>query len=280
MNANASGRRRLASCVSTFAWSPDGQRIAFTGYNGKHLDGIRLVSADGRFERRLTRGADDEVTWSPDGQRIAFVRGWTTLGAHEILTMNANGTRARALARGDTPKWSHDGRTIAYLADSGSGPIYRIAPNGGRPHLFVRAHAGDVTEFAWSPREPQIAYVAIDQGAGDLSSICFRGVGGRISRCPAWLTEDNLISDLAWSPDGRSLVFDDEALGSMVLANTSARPRRVLPADGSNPSWSPDGRKIAFDRAGFGPTEVVNVNGTGLRQLVADGSYPSWQPGR
>ena len=75
------------------AWSPDGQKIAFTSNRdggGNDWD-IYVMNADGSDIARLTDGAGNEYpAWSPDGQKIAFVsdRG----GDSDIYVMNADGS--------------------------------------------------------------------------------------------------------------------------------------------------------------------------------------------
>jgi Tol biopolymer transport system component len=78
------------------AWSPDGNRIAFTylDFGSAHLYGnsairntdIYTVGADGRDEIRLThtnsgKHAEYAPAWSPEGGRVAFIKGYLT-GTH------------------------------------------------------------------------------------------------------------------------------------------------------------------------------------------------------
>ena len=90
MNSDGTGVARLLDSLhndSEAAWSPDGERIAFTrsqvhvetsGY-GKDIrrvvgSDIYLMNADGSGLRRLTMtdGYERGPDWSPDGQRISF----------------------------------------------------------------------------------------------------------------------------------------------------------------------------------------------------------------
>src|SRR5688572_30776895 len=59
--------------LTTPAWSPDGQRLVFTGYDGG-LSDLFTVNADGTDLRRLTndRYADLQPSWSPDGKTVVF----------------------------------------------------------------------------------------------------------------------------------------------------------------------------------------------------------------
>ena len=92
------------------AWSPDGQRLAFT----RQVDGIDrifVVDADGQSGvRQLTPTSTcdcEDPTWSPDGSQIAYVGP----GAHggvvrPILVIAASGGSARRVTtNGLAPSW-------------------------------------------------------------------------------------------------------------------------------------------------------------------------------
>jgi TolB protein len=115
--------------AATPQWSPDGRRIAFTGWQViRKLDlsevvdvrtaEIWVVNANGRSRVRLTRNnvKDSYPAWSPDGSKIAFVQGGGTrpIGArpgntNEIYVMNADGTGVTQLTHNrlaeGSPAW-------------------------------------------------------------------------------------------------------------------------------------------------------------------------------
>jgi Tol biopolymer transport system component len=99
MNADGSEPRKLVGLSNSdgsYAWSPNGQRIAFVSDRDGN-DEVYVVNIDGSGLRNLTRNParDGHPVWSPDGQMIGFVsnRG----GNRDIYVMNADGSKQRNL---------------------------------------------------------------------------------------------------------------------------------------------------------------------------------------
>jgi Tol biopolymer transport system component len=151
------------------SYSPDGTRIAWSGYPGFGLSAIRVSSSDGTGDTVLTQaepvtgeGLAFDPSWSPDGTRIAFARlsqrasGTGPTLDFEIWVMNADGsnqTRLTSVAQDDRdPAWSPDGTKIAWsrarttrtelwvMSADGSAPA-RLTPDS-----FIRADKPD-----WEP---------------------------------------------------------------------------------------------------------------------------------
>jgi Tol biopolymer transport system component len=292
MNADGSGKRRLADSGNFPSWSPDGRKIAFGG--------LRVVNADGSGLQRLTSGT--LPAWSPDGRRIAF-----TLGGYvrskglysDIHVINADGSGEQKLTNSDggRPFWSPDGQKIAFTRRqprfSSNFDIYVMNADGsGRRHLARTSYG---SHPAWSPDGRQIAFVR----GYDVWVMNADGSGQRrLTRGAA--------RDLApsWSPDGRTIAFDRRVgrgrsgqQGSKALSyeiyvmNADGSGQRRL-ARGAGPLWSPDGKKIAFSRAlgnGVGSPYpdnweifVMNADGSEQRNLTRNRRWDdirfAWSP--
>ena len=117
--------------LTTPSWSPDGQQLAFTGYDGG-LSDLFVVRADGSDLRRLTRDkyADLQPAWSPDGKTIAFTtdRGGETefgelrFGNMRIALYHLADGKIELLPhmeRGKNidPVWAPDGKSLAFVSD-------------------------------------------------------------------------------------------------------------------------------------------------------------------
>ncbi|MDX6631601.1 MAG: hypothetical protein QOH00_3847, partial [Gaiellales bacterium] len=97
--------------VESFAWSPDGRRIAFTADRGERADiaaapAVHVVSAGGGEPAELARlaGSCSAVAWSPDGAHVAFLgiaEAGEPYGCEDSLwVVPAGGGTVRDLARG------------------------------------------------------------------------------------------------------------------------------------------------------------------------------------
>ena len=92
------------------AWSPDGQRLAFSwtkGYEPGHYNVfIQEVATGGLTQLTFGAGRNEHPSWSPDGRRIVFASNRS--GGTQIWTMLADGTQPRRLTtqgRNEQPVW-------------------------------------------------------------------------------------------------------------------------------------------------------------------------------
>ena len=126
MDANGENVRRLTNqggCKSP-AWSPDSQSIAFSAKRRDAEIGsfIYVMNAEGKGLRPLANTSSTVCTWSPDGKQIAYIPPTDAVGGRAIFSIDVDGRNMRQLTRlykGATlissPKWSPNGRWIAYI---------------------------------------------------------------------------------------------------------------------------------------------------------------------
>ena len=118
MNADGTAVTRLSHIEGrkgTPAWSPDGERIAFTASVPEEGGGIVIyvVNADGTGLKALTErgGLAYQPAWSPDGKKIAF--GLYQDTGMDIYLMNADGSGRTRLTNAPRANggavWSPDG---------------------------------------------------------------------------------------------------------------------------------------------------------------------------
>lgn len=157
--------------VETFAWAPDGRSIAFVANDpvaqarkdrDKKFGDFEVVDEDLRFAhlhlvdlvsrevRRLTEGSFvvGGFSWSPDGFAIAFdhrpSRDPSTSGATDISIVQVSDGAMRSLVTqpspDSNPRWSPDGRTIAFESAMGSEWFYYT----NRVVATIPAAGGDI----------------------------------------------------------------------------------------------------------------------------------------
>jgi len=153
----------------SLAWSPDGKKIAFSAprelseeekkakeekrdevvfEKTMRLNQLCVVDLASAEMKRLTDGKSNisEPAWSPDGQKIAYVSvpsmDVDDYFLAKICLIKASGegpqrlTRTEALREG-APRWSPDGRYIAFSGHPGSnfwadpGDVYLVPVEGG-----------------------------------------------------------------------------------------------------------------------------------------------------
>lgn len=275
--------------------------------SGAATDDIYSVNPDGGRLVNVTRSPlsrESTPVVSPDGSRVAYTR--HTDGDVHVYVMNSDGSGKRRVStdNGRAPKWSPDGRRIAWatlsddgvyvanadgtdargLADDAEGSGFAWSPSrreiayprpegiavdrvdgGGRRVLGTRAQ--DVQDPAWSPDGTTIAFLA----AGGLHVIRADGSGERL------LAQADWVPSAAWSPDSRLILFGRG--GSIGVIRADGRSEKLLTRRewgevSSGPAWSPDGGRIVFARGRYpgccGSTDlwVMNADGSRKRPLT------------
>ncbi|HEY7781228.1 MAG TPA: S9 family peptidase [Ktedonobacterales bacterium] len=232
------------------------------------------------------RGLGD-VQLSPDGKRVALILGEWVPGEQQrrarlfVMDVGALDTAMDTKAgeprpvtgatRGDAcPRWSPDGRWLAYTSRCGS------AGADDRPQLYVMPAAGGegrrvcqmpdgVSDLEWSPDGTRIAFLARERSPEEGDPIVVRpGPHRRLwtvrpeSDVPEVVTPDGLtIWECAWSPDGTRLACyfatgPDETdwyrgqIGIVDARGGALRQITELTGQAAALAWSPDGERLAY----------------------------------
>lgn len=118
------------------------------------------------------------------------------------------------------PRWSRDGREIAFTAMPGAGgpgqfEVFVIPTEGGTPvRVSHSSGPGDVHVMpTWSPDGLKITYAArpLDQGGGDAWIVARDSVGGRWGAPRRLIDKPYFLG--VWDPEGTSILFQPVDLG-------------------------------------------------------------------
>ena len=227
--------------VASVKWHPDGSRLIFS------FRGALYLVTPGREPEKVTDATalESGAVFSPDGKLQAFLRG----GALQVRPLGDPAAPARELFKSAhsgirirVNSWSPDGRRILVTEADGRKmprrkiPDYLLAETDVRE--VPRAFPGEETST------PRIGVI-------DVASASVRWL--ELGDHPA-----DMITSLAWSPDGRSVLVDacdryvkdrsvlaaDAATGAVSEWLRERNPRNVTP--GWAARWAPDGKGIFF----------------------------------
>ena len=213
--------------------------------------------------------------------------------------------------------------TIAFVSNraldgrdalNSAGNIWLANADGSGPRPLTKLTDGSFAdEIAWSPDGNKLAFLssrALDGGNGptiNAFNVWVMNADGSGAIPSTRLTNINLSSyGLAWSPDGRKIVFNSNMAldGSDAVTANSTQNIWLVNADGTGlkpltrlegtfsgaslSAWSHDGRKIAFTSGGAfdgsnaaGPTFnlwVMNADGSGATPLTRFVNAANMQP--
>jgi dipeptidyl aminopeptidase/acylaminoacyl peptidase len=259
---------------------------------------LSLVAAQAQPADAPTRGpltSDDfyriqnlsEPQVSPDGAWVAYV---VTTNEREpdearsaIWMVSWDGSQRVALtapAEGiGKPRWSPDGRYLAFISVSASsekGQIMLLDRRGGEARPLTSA-AGDISEYAWSPDGKRLAFAMVP---GD--------------EAPAKSPKPIVIDAPHFKQDEDGYIGSDRKR-HLYLLDVESKQIETLTADPSFnedlPTWSPDGRQIAFVRTherggdpdGRSDIEVIDAHGgaaprTVIRPYAPNTQRLAWSP--
>ena len=118
-------------------------------------------------EQAIARRQLSDVRISPDGERICFVVSEPPKGAarpRHIWMLSVRSREVRRFTNSSkseySPRWSPDGKTLAFISDREESPQIYLMPGDGGEAVRLTEGKNAVRSFAWSPDGKQIAFLA------------------------------------------------------------------------------------------------------------------------
>ncbi len=162
------------------SWSPDGQKVVFSGLSFAGYKDLYLFEVDSNKLVQLTDDFynDDEPAWSPDGRFIVFTSDRTQMGidgASNLFLLNVMNGELRYLTFGKqqdrAPAFSSDGQYLAFTSEmDGSYNIYLLknpikAAYSKEPvQIFkMTSYLGSIFDPCWTP-EHGLLYGTFEKG--------------------------------------------------------------------------------------------------------------------
>jgi Tol biopolymer transport system component len=219
--------RLTAAGDNDFAeWSGDGKRIVYHSVQGDGKVGLRWLAVDGSESGVLAKTGDDPngAVLSADGRSAVF-RTAPSAGKRRAIV-------AQDLATGETheviptsfreigPRFSPDGRWIAYMSDESGGIEVMVAPMGGA-QARVRVSTDGGTEPQWS-RDGKTLYYKNNRSlmAASFAPGSPPTISNRTRLFASTYLSDPTDPDYDIAPDGRFVMLQavaDDALTVVVL---------------------------------------------------------------
>lgn len=229
--------------ITTPAWSPDGDRIAFTSFQSGNGDLWCYSFSDAAARKTLSSpGLNSSPAWSPDGESIALTL--SRDGNVDIYTLDPfSGGTTRLTLRGSietSASFSPTGRQIVFTSDRiGYPQLYIVDSSGGTAMRATRSH-GYCDSPSWSPDGDRIAYTA--RVGSDFHIFVMDADGSNICQVTF---DGSLNEDPVWGPTGRHIAFSSDMDGQravFVLELNGLTVRKLSQgAESYCPTWSPLG---------------------------------------
>jgi Tol biopolymer transport system component len=251
------------------AFSPDGKQAAYSARLDPKDEAFHVFvrALAGGAPRQLTSGEGSDIgpVWSPDGGRLAFLR--VEEDVWRIMVIPAAGGEPRkvidfAAAGDETPPlpsaaWTRDGKSLVVAGAEKGKPsaLWTVAVDTGEARQITHPASGTPGDFspAVSPDGASVAYVRGEEAEDrEGRAVYVRELSNGSTRRLTF--DDHAIRGIAWTPDGRELVYaSDRGTGWRLwrLTVSGGNPRDLLIAgkQAQFPAISRDGRLLFTERS-------------------------------
>ncbi len=260
------------------AWSPDGKQIVFTSDIAGRFN-LWKVNASGGWPIQLTQSDERQysATWSPDGKWIVYQQDHAGDELWDLYAVPSDGGQIVNLTntpaiREESPRWSHDGKTIALGYKPKDGAQYDIALldwSTRKVRLLTHEQQPGYAwnAVAWSSDDKTIYAGRVDPPFTDADVYRIDVATGKMENLTAHKGTIRYLGS-SLSPDDKTLLLTSDAKGGyMNVALLDVATKKVtwvtdLKWEVSAGNFSPDGKRFSY---------VVNEDGV-IDSYVVDRS--------
>jgi eukaryotic-like serine/threonine-protein kinase len=283
-----SPQKLVTDLDTNITFSPDGRSLAYTVNNNPEVGKFRLVvySLETGEGKTLVAGPASKLllspAWSPDGKTIVCVIYQQGDALSSLVAVDANTGKQTLIFESrdgflDRTAWLPDGSALLalYFGRDTNFNRKQIVEISYRDHT-ARAVTHDINDYSdlSLSADGHMAATILDQDHYDL----FVAPASALSSGQAQqLTSGTALLSFTWTPDGKMIVLQQEAL-NLFRPDTGIRtPLTSLQQDGVafQPSACANGRYVVFSIGGHGGTKAATIwrmdaGGGNFKQLSDD----------
>lgn len=215
--------------LSSPSLSPDGSMAAFS-WNGEKQDNfdiyVKVVDASNPLRLTTDPARDSAPAWSPDGGKIAFLRNQGPSGEVYVISALGGPEKRITASSGWSVGWTADSRNLLVMDRKSTATPYAgftvSVETGERKALTApppNSIYGDY-DFVASPDGRSIAFCRmVSPPVGEIWLLST--AGGQPEKLAV---SRRYLAGLAWTPDGRKIVFSSDQSGVSALWIVDAKP--------------------------------------------------------
>lgn len=253
------------------------------------------------FEQFISLRQCGSPVISPDGNNVAFTvtsTDWKENSYDTEIWLSIKGEEAFQLTRtqkgsSSSPKWSPDGKWLAFLADRGDKTqVFVVKTVGGEAQAITKEEEG-IQGFDWSPNGKFLAFTKNETESKKQKSVKER-YGGfafddeEFSLSHLWMID--FLPDMMPLPNEKPC-YDTK--DSTKKKDCITFPKAIRLTDGkftvTGFGWSPDGMKLAFNhqpnplisssiKSDISMIEIESKKITSLVKNPAGDYFDTWSP--
>ncbi len=222
------------------AWSPDGKKLAYVGYERGRSSIYVHTLASGDLKKVVSeKGINGAPAWTPDGGKLVVTLSFE-INPDIYLINISSGVRTRLTDHYgiDTEAAvSPDGLEVAFTSDRGGSPqIYVVSINGGEPRR-VTFQGRQNLRPRYSPDGKSLLVVNADGGRYTIAVVDLKSGALRT------LTDGPQDESPSFAPNGSVVIYATTNHGSPELATVTTdgrvRQRMRQPGEVREPAWGP-----------------------------------------